>query len=178
MNNHRYWYVALVGTNTEKACRERLQHAGYESYVASQQEERLWRNGRRSTVERVVITGIVFIHLTEEERRVVVALPYIKRFLVDRTRQNAAIFHPLAIVSDTEMERLRFMLYQTTYPVRFCEHPLHQGDTIRVLRGPMRGFEGTISRIPGSGTFVVATLGILGCAMVQLPIEDIKVIVK
>ena len=35
---NRRWYVAIVGRNTEKACRERLTALGYESYVATQMD--------------------------------------------------------------------------------------------------------------------------------------------
>lgn len=172
----RQWFVALVGQNTEKACRERLQQAGYDCYVATQQELRQWRNGRRTTVERVVITGVVFVHVSEQERRQIVTLPFVKRFLTDRTRQTVGGLHPLATVSKQEMQQLRFMLYQSDYPVLFASHQPRQGDRIRVVRGQLKGFEGSVTRDPGGDSFVVASLGILGCAMVQVPLEDVQII--
>jgi len=81
--NDRQWYAAFVGTNSEKACRDRLVKMGHEAWVASQREERLWCNGRRNHVERVVIPLIVFVHATEEERHRIVSYPFIKHFLID-----------------------------------------------------------------------------------------------
>ena len=174
----KHWYIALVGQNTEKVCRERLQKMGYECFVATQSELRQWKNGRRSTIERVVITGIVFVNITEQERVEIVTLPYIKRFLTDKSRQSSHGVHSLAIVSHQEMERLRFMLYQTDYPVFFDSRQLQKGSLIRVVRGAMKGFEGCVTRLPGSGSFVVASLGILGNALVQIPMEDVQIITK
>ena len=56
------WFVAIVATNSEKACRDRLVALGHEAWLASQEEMRVWRNGRRSTVERVVIPLMVFVY--------------------------------------------------------------------------------------------------------------------
>ena len=80
----RQWYVAFVGQNTEKSCREKLQRLGYDCYVATQDEIHQWRNGRRHHVERVVISTIVFVHATEDERRDIVNLPFIKYFMTDK----------------------------------------------------------------------------------------------
>ncbi len=175
---YRQWFVALVGQNTEKACRERLQQAGYDCYVATQQVLRQWRNGRRSTIERVIITGVVFVYVSEQERRQIVTLPFVKRFLTDRTLHTVGGLHPLATVSEHEMQQLRFMLYQSDYPVFFDSHQPRKGDRIRIIRGQLKGFEGSVVRNPGGGSFVVASLGILGCAMVQIPMEDVQIITK
>ena len=172
----RHWYVALVGHNTEKACREHLCHAGFDCFVASQSQLHQWKNGRKSNIEQVVIPGVVFVHVTEQERLQIVNIPYIKRFLTDPSRRPTGTHHPLAIVREQEMERLRFMLYQTDHPVFFDKRQLHKGNRIRVLRGQLKGLEGLVSRIPGKGSFVVANLGILGCAFVQIPLEDIQII--
>ena len=87
----RKWLVACVAPNTEKVSRDRLLALGYEAFVASQEEVRLYKNGdrkKRKKVERVVITQYVFLHVTEQERRQVVELPYIKYFLLDRSYQD------------------------------------------------------------------------------------------
>lgn len=175
---YRQWYVALVGQNTEKACRERLQQMGCECYVATQQELRQWRNGRRSIIERVVISGVVFVYVSEQERRQLVTLPFVKRFLTDRTRQAVGGLHPFATVSEQEMQQLRFMLYQSDYPVFFDSHQPRKGDHIRVVRGQLKGLVGSVAHNPDAGSFVVASLGILGCAMVKIPMEDVQIIAK
>lgn len=172
----RYWFVAVVARNTEKNCRERLRQAGYDVYVASQEEVHIWANGRRKKVERILIPARVFICLTETERREVVALPYIKYFLTDKAaKANAYGVHPVARIPDREMQMLRFMLYQADAPVDFVSH-VHLGDRIRVVRGSLKGFEGHITNLPSGKSFVVARLDSLGCAIMKISPEDVEIL--
>lgn len=171
----RHWFVAFVGTNREKACRDQLVKLGHEAWVASQQEERQWRNGRRTNVERVVIPLMVFVHATERERLEIVRYPFIKYFLTDKSaKANNYGVHPVAVINDGEMEKLRFMLYQCERPVTFVSHAPRAGETVRVLRGQLRGLEGQVTRYRDGDTYLVANIGILGCAMVRISLNDVE----
>lgn len=173
--SERHWYAAFVSTNTEKACRDRLIHQGYEAWVASQQEQRVWRNGRKSMVERVVIPLIVFVRATEQERRQIVNYPYIHRFMTDKAcAANDFGVHPVATIPDSEIESLRFILYQSDSPVSFLSHPLKTGDSVRVVRGQLRGFEGQVTRYHDGHSYVVVNIGVLGCAMVRISLTDVE----
>lgn len=175
MKNNSHWYVAIVATNSEKSCRDRLVALGYEAWVASQQEERVWRNGRRSTVESVVIPLMVFIHATEQERRDIVNLPFIKYFLTDKAgRANDFGVHPVAVIPQREMEKLQFMLYQNDQPVTFLSRPLKAGDNVRVIRGSLRGLEAQVTRYRDGDTYLVVNVGMLGCAMVRIALSDVE----
>ena len=169
------WFVAIVATNSEKACRDRLVALGHEAWVASQEEMRVWRNGRRSTVERVVIPLMVFIHATEQERRDIVNLPFIKYFLTDKAgRANDFGVHPVAVIPQREMEKLQFMLYQNDQPVTFLSRPLKAGDNVRVIRGSLRGLEAQVTRYRDGDTYLVVNVGMLGCAMVRIALSDVE----
>lgn len=171
----RQWFVAIVGTNTEISCRDRLLAKGYEVWVATSYETRICRNGRKRVSERVVIPLILFVHATKEERREIVSYPFVKKFMTDRAQQaNSFGVHPLAVIPDHEMKMLQFLLYQSSDPVRFLSRPLHQGSAIRVVRGSLRGFEGLVARYKDGDSFLVANIGILGCAMVKISLSDIE----
>ncbi len=170
----RKWFVAMVGRNTEKASRERLQTLGYESYVATQNEIRVWRTGQKKQIERVLISNLIFIHVTERERREVVKLPFIKYFLTDKaSHANDLGRHPFAVIPDSQMNMLRFMLYNADSPVTFTAAPLHLGDRIRVVRGQLTGLEGQVVR-EGNSTSLAVTLDLLGTAKVTISPEDIE----
>ena len=172
----RAWYVAVVNRNSEKLIREKLLQKGYDAYVASQIEEHRWANGRKKKVERVVISARLFIYLTEAERREVVTLPYINYFMTDKARAvNAFGVHPLAVIPDREMQMLRFMLCNADAPVDFVSTPFRAGDRIRIMRGPLKGFEGEIARLTGE-TYVFVRLSILGAALTRVTPQDIEVI--
>ena len=172
----RFWFVAVVNRNSEKIIRERLQQKGYDAYVASQQEEHCWANGRKKKVERVLITARIFIRLTEPERREVVHLPYINYFLTDKAMSvNKFGTHPLAVIPDREMQMLRFMLCNADAPVDFVTTHFREGDNIRIIRGALKGFEGEVARFSGE-TYAFVRLSLLGAALTRVTPQDIEVI--
>lgn len=174
---NRQWFVAIVGRNTEKACRERLSALGYESYVATQMETRVWRTGQKKQIERVLISNILFIHVTERERLEIVKLPYINYFLTDKAgHTNDFGRHPLAVIPDSQMDMLRFMLYHADSPVSFTSEPLRLGDHIRVIRGQLTGCEGYVAK-DGNQTHLVVRIDFLGSAQVSISSDDLEKIV-
>jgi transcription antitermination factor NusG len=175
--SNRQWFVAIVGRNTEKACRERLAALGYESYVATQIETRVWRTGQKKEVERVLISNLLFIHATERERLEIVKLPYINYFLTNKAgHTNDFGRHPLAVIPDSQMDMLRFMLYHADSPVTFTSEPLHLGDRIRVIRGQLAGCEGYVAK-EGNQTHLVVRIDFLGSAQVTISSDDLEKIV-
>ncbi len=171
----RHWYVAMVGPRHEKAVAERLAAAGREVYVASQEEIHQWRNGRRRRVERVVIPSVVFVRCTERERREIVALPYIQRFLTNRSAAvEEGLSAPPAVIGEREMSRLRFMLGQSDYPVDFTPVAYHSSDTVRVVRGALRGLEGYVATDSAGTATVTVILPLLGATTVRLSPLDLE----
>ena len=173
-SEQRFWYVAVVNRNSEKLIREKLLLKGFEAYVASQMEEHVWKNGRKKKVEHVLIPARLFIRLTEAERLEVVHLPYISYFLTDKARvTNAYGIHPLAVIPDREMQMLRFMLCNADSPVDIVSTQFRAGDRIRLVRGPLKGFEGEVARFSGE-TYVFIRLSVLGSALTRVLPQDIE----
>ena len=170
----RKWFAAVVKRNTEKACRDRLAELGYESYVASQKEMRVWRSGQKKQIERIVISTLIFVHATEKERLQTLKLPFIFRYLTDKAlRADDLGRHPIATIPDHQMQTLRFMLYNAESPVNFWASPLHLGDRIRVVRGSLKGLEGNVTRLDGN-SYLVVNVDFLGSAMVNISSDDIE----
>ena len=167
------WYIALVNHNTEKATSEKLDRLGYENYVAIQQEIKVWRNGKRARIDRVVIPCMVFIRCTEKERREVVKLPFIFRFMTNKAGHvENSLNKPVAVIPDTQMAKLRFMLGNSDTPVSFTNN-FHKGEKVRVVRGPLRTLEGEIISNPDGGKELVINFGLLGNA--RLLIDPVNV---
>lgn len=172
------WFVAIVNSRHEKSVAEKLQTTGLETYVATQKEMRVWANGRRKIVDRVVIPSMVFVKCTEQERRKIVNLPYVNRFLVNRSADSGGLNKPVAVIGDTEIQRLKFMLGQTDTPVEFAPTEFRIHDTVRVIRGSLRGLEGEIrDNSDGTHTLVVS-LALLGGATVHIDPKDVEKITR
>lgn len=168
------WYVAIVNARHEKAVGDKLREINVINYVATQKEVRLWRNGRRKTVDRVVIPSVVFINCTEEERRHIVTLPYINRFMVNRSAAPIGLRRPVAVIADAEMQKLRFMLGQTDTPVDFVPTAFHVNDTVRVIRGNLRGLQGEICKNADGTHTLLVSLDLLGGATLRISPLDVE----
>lgn len=168
-----HWFVAIVKQNTEKAVRDRLEESGHECYVAVQEEMHVWKNGRKSKVERVLIPSIVFIRSTEEERKKIVNLPYITRFMVDPASGLQGDHRPLAKVPADQIEKLRFMVGHSSSPVTIGTKNYKKGDKVRVIRGSLKGMEGEVNSSDGKSSELVVNIDFIGSA--RLKIDTINV---
>lgn len=168
------WFVAIVNSRHEKKVAENLQETGVSSYVATQKEMKVWKNGKRKTVDRVVIPSVVFVNCTEKERRQIVGLPFIYRFMVNRSAESGTLNKPVAVIPDLQIQKLQFMLGQSDLPVNFVPSAFKVKDNVRVIRGSLKGLYGQImENSDGTHTLTVG-LELLGGAAVKIDPYDVE----
>lgn len=86
----------------------------------------------------------------------------------------------MAVVPDREIEKLRFILYNSDAAVTIEPLPLRLGDKVRVIRGKLIGLEGNIVRCEGHDTSdssnldIVVQLDILGCTRMNISPMDLE----
>ena len=173
-----HWYVAIVNNRSEKAVAEKLTCSGVENYVPTQIVYHLWKNGRKAKVEKVMIPAVVFIKCTEKMRREIVKLPYVFRFMTNKAvgdDDNSCRKH-IAIVSDDEVQRMKFMLGQSDIPVAISERPFRVGDRVRVIRGSLAGLEGEVLNMKSAQSELVVSLEFFGCARLLIDTVNLEVI--
>lgn len=170
------WFVAIVNSRHEKTVAEKLEALGLRAYVAAQKEMRVWKNGRRKIVDRVVIPSVVFVQCTEKTRREIVNLPYIFRFMVNRSADNGALNKPVAVIPDNEIEKLKFMLGQSDYPVNFEPISFKVKDNVRVIRGSLTGLVGEVVKESDGTQTLTVVIEHLGCAKVNIDAQDVELL--
>lgn len=171
----QHWYVAVVNNRTERSTAERLNALGYETYVAAQDEVRVWRNGRRHRTHRIAIPAMIFIRCTEARRLEAVRLPYIFRFLSNRAAEASDDGRRrIATVPEREMATLRFMLGQSEVPVEIGERTYVAGQRVRVTRGRLQGLEGETLTDSDGRMELYVQLDILGCARLTISPTDLE----
>lgn len=159
--------------NTEKAAAERLTAAGYDAYVATQEEYKVWPCGKRGRVERVVIPSVVFVRCAEPDRIAILKMPFMSRFMTDRAGEaNALGRKPVATIPDNQIQRLRFMLGNSDAPVTFTGR-FERGQRVRVVRGRLQGLEGQIVSDPDGSSRLCIGVDLLGSA--SLLIDPVNV---
>lgn len=171
----RKWFVAVVNNNSEKKVQTQLEKLSYETYVAKQTVTRVWKNGKRVKVDKVVLPSLVFVNCTERERKEIVTFPYIKRFLVNKAGTSVnSLTKPLAVIPQAQIETLRFMLGQSDIPVTMVDSPYKVNDKIVVVRGSLKGLEGEVAQTFDGKSELIVRLDILGCAKVEIDSIDIE----
>lgn len=168
------WFVAVVSHNGEHAVARRLGERGYVTYVASQREMRVWRDGRRKEVDRVVIPSTVFVCCAEHERRDVVKVQGVRGFLMNRAGRGGS---SVAVVPDVQLDRLRFMLGATDRRVDFVGEGLRAGMCVRVVRGSLCGLCGEVvgdGRSADGSVRLLVRVDALGCACVEISELDLE----
>lgn len=172
---HPRWYIAEVKYNYERVCREKAQIFGLEAYVASTKETHHYDGGKKRDVEHILIPCRVFIRMNDSQRvPFMKTCPYVYKFMTDKAGTADAYGHkPYAIVPDDQMQTLQFMLYNASNPVSFVEHPLHPGDRVRIVRGPLKDLEGAFVR-DTSGTHIAVAIDNLGYAVTSIAIDDVQ----
>lgn len=172
-----YWFVAIVNHNSEKQSSERLTKMGVVNYLPTQTELRVWRNGRKSKVDRIVIPSTLFVYCTEQRRKGIVGLPFIFRFMTNKAGSiKDSTNKPLAIIPDKEIERLKFMLGQSDIPVEITEKPFKAGDKVRVIRGHLAGLEGEVLDLNNAKSELIVALDFIGCAKLSIDTVNLEII--
>lgn len=168
------WFIVIVNNRSEKKDAERLTKMGIENYVPVQEEMRVWNNGKKVTVEEVMIPSKIFIHCTERVRREIVNLPFIFRFMTNTAGTSTnALGKPLAVVPDMEIEQLKFMLGVANTTVAFTDRFV-KGDKIKVRRGPFKGLVGVVLEDAESKTsHLYIDIDFLGSAYVKIDPNDV-----
>ena len=172
----RKWFIAIVNARHEKLVANKLEGLGFEAYVATQQELKLWKNGKKKLIDRVIIPSIVFIKCSEKERRQIVSFPFIYRFMVNRTAASGTLNKPVAVITDKEIDKLKFMLGQSDYPVNFEPRSFRIKDNVRVIRGSLAGLVGEIAKDSDGKHTLTVLIEQLGYARVNINPQDVELI--
>lgn len=155
------WYVAMVRMHHEKKVAEKLGKLGIECFVPVQEEYHQWSD-RAKKVLTPLIPMMVFVHVDGLERREVLNLSTVSRYMVLRGESAPAV------IPDEQMNRFKFMLDYSEELISMNSAPLARGEKVRVIKGPLAGLEGELVHVDGKSKIAVR-LDVLGCACVDMP---------
>lgn len=175
--DERRWYVAECRPTGERMLRTMLQKAGYEAYVASRVEDRVYRSRNRRRVERILLPCRVFVR-TEASRLPGLLSEYssIYRFLLNRAvERNEFGRSPFAFVPEEQMRQLQYVLGQASNPVYFTADDLRLHQRVRVMRGLLSGVEGLFWQ-KGSSSYIVlrVEMGTSHYVYTEVNVEDVQ----
>ena len=159
------WIAVLVQVNCEKKTATRLGKVGYETYIPTQQEVRQWSD-RKKKVDRLIMPMVVFVRATVREEEWLRNQSFIYKLLAlpgsDEDKKKFATPIP-----DNQIERLKFLLENAESEVTIVSN-FKVGDSVRVISGPLKGFEGVVSEANEKSSIVGVQIDGLGYACVKI----------
>ena len=164
------WVAVVVKMYSEKKVSEALTAMKIENYLPVQEEIRQWSD-RRKKIERVVIPTILFVKTDKETEKRLRMLSFILRVISYPGRYEAAI------IPEEQISRLRFMIERAADSVGMANAALKVGERVRVLRGPMAGFEGVLCYNNAGDPHIAIHIEALGYASVRIAREDVEKVV-
>lgn len=162
-----HWYVAYVKSCQEKKAADMLERLGVEYYLPVQRVmKRL--SDRIKMVDRLVISGMIFVRSSETERiRVIETVPYMTKYMGDRSTHRAVI------VPDGQMDDFKKMVLFCSNEVSFSSDPIVPGDNVRIISGPLTGMECELARI-NERNCAVLRMPSIGTAYVEVSMDAVK----
>ena len=161
------WIAVLVQMCTEKKVGEKLNKMKIENYVPTQQEIHQWSD-RKKKIDRIVIPMVVFIRTDENTEKQIRNFSFIYKLLSYPGQKETAI------IPDTQIERLKFMLKHAESEVLLNEKIFSVGESVRIARGPLKGLEGELCYVTEEKPMVAIRIECLGYACVNVSKTDIE----
>lgn len=163
----KYWFVARVQVKCEKIVAKKIFSLGYETFVPVQEEIRQWSD-RKKKIEKVLIPLMVFFKSDVQSAKKIEKLSFVHSLLKAPGEKYPAI------IPDKQIEDFKFMLANCDDEVTISPTTLIIGDSVKVIRGSLRGLVGTIVKEPDGKERIVISIDFLGSASVKISRKDIE----
>jgi transcription antitermination factor NusG len=158
------WHVVHVSSRTEKKVAERLEKKGIIAYLPIQKRLRKWSD-RKKWVEEVVVSGYVFVNITDHEQLSVLQVLGVSRFL---KLDNQPVCIP-----DWEMQRFQYFIEKTkNRNIEFTSGTISVGMPVTILTGQFEGYSGKVIKQNGKRKLCVE-LSNFGHFFVTLSPDDV-----
>lgn len=129
------WYAISVYPRHEKSVARHFEGQGTEYFLPLYSSLRRWKD-RKKEIDMVLFPGYIFVRIVLDDRLRVLMVPGVSRFI---TFQDLP-----AVVPEEQIQAIGLT---STRGVAIRPHPyLQKGCRVRIVRGPMAGVEGILSR--------------------------------
>jgi transcription antitermination factor NusG len=158
------WYVFYTRSNAEKAVYNNLLREKYDVFLPMIKTLRLWKNRQKKIVSKVIFRSYIFVRIAESEIDEIVKMPNIV-FCVSFGKKYS-------IVPDRDIKCIIQML--SLGQELYTEKNYSEGERVKVVRGPLAGYEGLLLRQKDKYSFGILLNDIKQCACVDIDVSMIK----
>ena len=159
------WYAVHTRSNFERRISDELSHAQIEHCYPAVENIVQWKD-RKKKISRALFPGYLFIRVQDEPavRRKITIMPGVVRIV-----GNTGSIEP---IPDAELENIRLVLASA----KQCEaHPLlRSGQSVRVVRGPLKGIEGLLTKVKNQTRIAISVLLLAKSVTAEVDVSDIE----
>lgn len=152
------WYVFYTRPNTEKVVYNELLKRRYDAFLPMVKTLHRWKNRQKKIVSKVLFPGYIFVRTTESEIFNIEQVPRIVYCVKSGDRPS--------IVPGRDINCIEQMLALGLEV--FTEHNFTEGEHVRVVRGPLAGYEGLLIKQRGKARFCIQLNDIEQCACIDI----------
>jgi transcription antitermination factor NusG len=157
------WFAVYTLSCREKQVSRHMDVQAIEYFLPLTKSRRRWKNGCTVLVEEPLFPGYLFVRIQRSERTQVLAVPGVHSIV--GTGKD-----PIAL-PNFEIETLRHSIDQ----LKIEPHPyLNVGERATILRGPLAGMTGIVSRKKNGLRFVLSLDLIMKSVAVEIDATDLK----
>lgn len=160
-----HWYALYTNARHEKVVAKQLTDRRIETFLPLYRSWHRWKD-RRKQVELALFPSYVFVRIEEQQK-----LPVLK---VPGAVQVVSFNGKMAALPEREIEALRNALENEIY-AEPCPY-LKVGRKVRVVRGPMEGAEGVLSRKKDKCRVVISVDVLMRSVAVEVDATDLEAI--
>lgn len=152
------WYVFYTRPHAEKVVHNELLKRQYDVFLPMVKTFRLWKNRQKGTVYKVLFPGYIFVKTIESEIYDVLYIRKIVRCIKCGDRP--------AVVPGTVISCIKIMLEMGQEV--FTSQDFTEGEHVRVISGPLTGYEGILVKRKGKTRFCIELNHIRQCACIDI----------
>lgn len=130
------WYVFYLCPRTENRVCVTLTKLGYEVFLPLIQIIRIWKNRQKKKILLPLFPNYLFVYTCAHELYAIKRHPHVVTYLTCGGNPST--------ISEKEIDGVRKML-GLEYPVT-VEREFFKGERVRILSGPLTGYEGILDR--------------------------------
>ncbi|MCC5937207.1 MAG: UpxY family transcription antiterminator [Lunatimonas sp.] len=166
MSEDNRWFVMYTAPRAEKKVAERLKEKGIEVYLPMVEQVRQWSD-RKKKVVVPLFNGYLFVNFTKDRLWEALQVSGAVKFV------NFSGEH--ATVPQAEIDTIRRVI-ETGVSVEVNTDPIEKGERVKILGGPLEGFEGECVQKSNQDYFIIRIPGINQNMLINVPRKYLDVI--
>ena len=158
------WYVFYLRPHSEKVVYRTLTNLDYEVFFPTITSLRVWRNRQKKKIRLPLFPNYLFLYTYEHLLYTIRNLPKVVSFVASGGR-------PLA-VSGKEIEGIKRMLGMNK--TILVETTFSKGEHVRILSGPLMGYEGVLVKQQGKTRFGIQLKAINHTIFIDITLSELE----